>query len=124
LASCSEENSQKTKEKGHYDNSEFPVLRLEGLRRKIRDRYAALSPMQLLPATKPTKLPPSTCAAESIPGKIPDALGSVEKAQWSLYRTVNNWFLFPSAFATRLQRPDQRPRRVLLCTLYIASVRF
>src|ERR1700688_285385 len=67
-----------------------------------------------------TKLRPSTCAAENIPGKIPDAPVSAGKAQSSLSRIVNNWFLFLSAFATRLRRLVRHPPRVLLCTLYIA----
>jgi hypothetical protein len=68
------------------------------------------------------KLRPSTCAAGSIPGRIPDAPVSAGTAQSSPCRIGNNWFLFPRAFATRPWRLVRHPPRVLLCTLYIASV--
>src|SRR6202011_941802 len=61
-----------------------------------------------------TKLRPSICAAGSIPGKIPDAPVSAGKAQWSPYRIANNWFLFPTAFASRPRHRDRHPPRVLL----------
>src|SRR3981081_383192 len=64
-------------------------LRPEGLAKKNGDRYACC-PRYIYRELwlRLTKLPPSTCAAGSIPGKIPDAPVSAEKAQWSPCRIV------------------------------------
>jgi hypothetical protein len=96
-----------------------------GLAKRKRGQNVVLSPDACIYSgqRRLTKLRPSTGAAGNIPGKIPDAPVSAGKAQWFLSRIANNWFLFPSAFATRPQRLVRHLRRVLLCTLYIASVR-